>query len=108
MCCAPPPQVIQSDALDAASNLFKALGDPSRLIILSQLARSDCGICVCDFASALNVHQPTISHHLRLLREAGLVASVRRGTWVYYSLAADVRSRFLEALSILLPEKVIA
>ena len=65
--------------------MFKALGDPVRLRLLSLIASTD-EICVCDLTDAFTLSGPTISHHLRVLREAGLVDSDRRGTWVYYRL----------------------
>ncbi len=67
------------------ATMFKALGDPVRLRLLSMIASAPDGeICVCDLSSAFHLTGPTISHHLRILREAGLVDSDRRGTWVYY------------------------
>jgi ArsR family transcriptional regulator len=91
---------------DAA--LFKALGDPHRLTILATLARAEDEVCVCDFTSALPLNQPTVSHHLKILRDAGLVTSDRRGTWVYYRLAGDARDRINAALQSLIPQKVLA
>jgi ArsR family transcriptional regulator len=67
--------------------MFKALGDPVRLRLLSMIASAGGGeVCVCDLTGAFHLTGPTISHHLRVLREAGLVDSDRRGTWVYYRL----------------------
>lgn len=67
--------------------LFKALADDTRLEIIAFLAAADGGeLCVCDIEANFDLSQPTISHHLRLLREAHLVNSERRGTWVYYTL----------------------
>ncbi|WP_117208626.1 ArsR/SmtB family transcription factor [Allorhizocola rhizosphaerae] len=64
---------------------FKALGDPVRLQILSRITSADGGeVCVCDMRPGFDLTGPTISHHLRLLREAGLIDGQRRGTWVYY------------------------
>ena len=64
---------------------FKALGDPVRLRLLSLIAaRAGGEVCVCDLTDAFAVTGPTISHHLRVLREAGLIDCERRGTWVYY------------------------
>ena len=72
------------DATELATS-FKALADPVRLRLLSLIASFEGGeACVCDLAGAFDVSQPTISHHLRVLREAGLIDSERRGTWVYY------------------------
>ena len=79
-----------SEALteEAAAELakgFKALGDPVRLRLLSLIAaRAGGEVCVCDLTDAFTLTGPTISHHLRVLREAGLVECERRGTWVYY------------------------
>jgi ArsR family transcriptional regulator, arsenate/arsenite/antimonite-responsive transcriptional repressor len=63
--------------------LLSALADPVRLSIVRQLAAND-GICACDFTECCDVSQPTISHHLKVLREAGIVGSERRGLWAYY------------------------
>jgi len=86
-CCAPIADV----ALDATlatdlARLFKALGDPVRLRILSRITSAPDGeICVCDITGGdLEVSGPTVSHHLKVLREAGLIEGERRGTWVYY------------------------
>ena len=76
--------------------------------MLATLARAADEVCVCDFADALPLEQPTVSHHLRILREARLVTCVRRGTWVYYRLAAGARDRIDAALSSLIPEGVLA
>jgi ArsR family transcriptional regulator, arsenate/arsenite/antimonite-responsive transcriptional repressor len=73
-------------AVDLATG-FKALGDPVRLRLLSLIAaRAGAEVCVCDLTDAFDVKGPTISHHLRVLREAGLIDCERRGTWVYYWL----------------------
>lgn len=87
--------------------LFKALGDPHRLAMLATLARADDEVCVCDFTTALPLNQPTISHHLKILREAALVTNVRRGTWVYYRLAPGARERLAGALESLLPQRML-
>jgi len=99
--------VYDRDLTDEAG-LFKALADPARVAILATLARSEHEVCVCDFTSGLDLNQSTISHHLKLLKDAGLVTSVRRGTWGYYSLASDARARLEAALSSVLPTKVLA
>ena len=87
-CC---PSVLSAplDAHDAAELAigFSALGDPVRLRVLSMLAAAPQGeVCVCDFVQPLGKSQPTISHHLKILGEAGLVHGDRRGKWVWYSL----------------------
>jgi ArsR family transcriptional regulator len=85
-CC--PPMVDEALSEDAAVELakgFKALGDPVRLRLLSLIAaRAGGEVCVCDLTDAFPVKGPTISHHLKVLREAGLIDCQRRGTWVYY------------------------
>ncbi|MET9149500.1 MULTISPECIES: helix-turn-helix transcriptional regulator [unclassified Streptomyces] len=72
------------------AKVFKALGDPVRLRLLSMIAsRAGGEICVCDLTPAFDLSQPTISHHLKLLRQAGLIDCERRGTWVYYWLLPE-------------------
>ncbi len=105
--CCPPAQVDAADRADDAA-LFRALADSHRLTILATLARAEDEVCVCDFTSALPLNQPTVSHHLKLLRESGLVRSERRGTWVYYTLAPGAKARIDAALADLLPEKTYA
>lgn len=105
--CCPPADVDLTERVEEAG-LFKALADPHRLTILATLARAEDEVCVCDFTSALPLNQPTVSHHLKILRDAGLVTWERRGTWVYYRLAVDARARIDGALSALIPEKVLA
>ncbi|MEU1229678.1 metalloregulator ArsR/SmtB family transcription factor [Streptomyces sp. NPDC005828] len=85
-CCSPMVRepLDEEDAVDLAK-MFKALSDPIRLRLLSLIASYEGGeACVCDLTGPFDVSQPTISHHLKVLREAGLVGSERRGTWVYY------------------------
>ena len=73
---------------------FKALADPVRLRLLSVIASFEGGqACVCDLTGPFDVSQPTISHHLRVLREAGLIDSERRGTWVYYWVLPEALGR---------------
>jgi ArsR family transcriptional regulator, arsenate/arsenite/antimonite-responsive transcriptional repressor len=85
-CCTPivDEPLSESVAVDLAKG-FKALGDPVRLRLLSLIAvRAGAEVCVCDLTEAFAVTGPTISHHLKVLREAGLIDCQRRGTWVYY------------------------
>ena len=70
--CCPPAQVAR-EAFEAEAALFKAIADPYRLRMLATLARSAEEVCVCDFTDAFPLNQPTVSHHLRILRDAGLV-----------------------------------
>jgi len=77
-------------AADSLAALLKAVADPARLQLLALLRGSESGeACVCDLTEALGLSQPTVSHHLRVLVDAGLVARERRGTWAWYSLVPD-------------------
>lgn len=84
-------------SLDPDVRLLHALADPVRLAIVRQLSEAGT-VCACDFAACAEVSQPTISHHLRVLREAGWVTTERRGTWIYYALAPAAVER-LRALA---------
>lgn len=75
-------------AAEELAAVFKALADPTRVSIVNRLACVD-ECCVCDLTAAFALSQPTVSHHLRILREAGLVATERRGTWAYYRLVPE-------------------
>ena len=78
---------------DPEVQLLAALADPVRLSFVRQMAEND-GICACDFSECCSVSQPTISHHLKVLREAGVVRSERQGTNIVYSLAPDFTRRW--------------
>jgi ArsR family transcriptional regulator len=78
--------------LDPDVRLFAALADPTRLAIVRQLA-GEGETCACDFTSCCDVRQPTVSHHLRVLREAGVVTSERRGQWIFYRLDPSAAER---------------
>lgn len=83
--------------------MFKAIGDPVRLRMLSLIASHQGGeSCVCDISPAFDLSQPTISHHLKVLREAGLLECERRGTWVYYRV---VPSALAQLSAVLAPER---
>ncbi|GGS37847.1 metalloregulator ArsR/SmtB family transcription factor [Streptomyces griseoviridis] len=82
------------------ARVFKALGDPVRLRLLSMIASREGGeICVCDLTPAFDLSQPTISHHLKQLRQAGLIDCERRGTWVYYWLLPEATDRLAGLLT---------
>jgi ArsR family transcriptional regulator len=106
-CCLPPRDVTSADFTNAAT-LFKAISDPSRLVILAWLQRAEDDVCVCDFTGALPLNQPTVSHHLKILRDAGLVTCERRGTWVYYRLAPEAHRHLTAAFDSIFPQKVTA
>jgi DNA-binding transcriptional ArsR family regulator len=83
---------------DALAARFKALADPTRVAVVNRLAAAD-EVCVCDFVAALDLAQPTISHHLKILRDAGLVEASRRGTWAYYRLVPEAIDALRGALA---------
>src|SRR6187455_2075442 len=85
-CCAPlTKEPLTADAATAIAPLLKALADPVRLRLLSLVAsHADGEACVCDLNDAFDLSQPTISHHLKVLHEAGLLSRSKRGVWVYY------------------------
>ena len=87
-CCSPlGREPLTEDWAGDLARMFKALGDPVRLRLVSMVASHDGGeACVCDLTPAFELSQPTISHHLKVLREAGLLECERRGTWVFYRL----------------------
>src|SRR5919198_2365914 len=88
LCCGPPTPPLPKQARDELATRFKALADPTRVAIVNRLAAAP-EVCVCDLTAAFDLAQPTISHHLKILREAGLVDSTRRGTWAYYRLVPE-------------------
>ncbi|OLT11507.1 transcriptional regulator [Pseudonocardia sp. CNS-139] len=91
-CCSPLVRepLSEPQAADLA-RVFKAMGDPVRLRLLSLIASHAGGeACVCELTGVFDLSGPTISHHLKVLREAGLIAGERRGTWIYYRVLPDV------------------
>jgi ArsR family transcriptional regulator, arsenate/arsenite/antimonite-responsive transcriptional repressor len=82
-------------AIDPDVRLLQAAADPTRLAILRQLAATP-EVCACDFTACCDVSQPTVSHHLRVLREAGWVESERRGSWVWYRLRPEAAARLAQ------------
>ena len=89
-CCAPlaAPALGEEEAV-ATADLFKALADPARVRIVNALARGDEPVCACEFEPALGLSQPTVSHHLKKLTDAGLLEREQRGRWAYFSLKRD-------------------
>jgi len=100
-CCADLTSAPLSEAqATELSVVFKALGDPVRLRLLSLIAsRAGGEMCVCELTPAFELSQPTISHHLKLLRQAGLLDRERRGTWVYYRLVPDTMDKVAAVLT---------
>lgn len=101
-CCSPMVREPLGEASAAEmARMFKALSDPVRLRLLSLIASYEGGeACVCDLTGTFDVSQPTISHHLKVLRDAGLVGSERRGTWVYYRVMPESLSRLSGLLQV--------
>ena len=97
LCCRPGEVTMAPEAAAGLALTFKALGDPTRVAIVNRLAAGEC--CVCDLTEAFDLSQPTVSHHLKLLRDAGLVESERRGTWSYYRLLPEAIARLRAALA---------
>lgn len=83
--------------IDPDVQLLQALGHPTRLAIVRELTGGG-QVCACDFTSCCDVSQPTVSHHLRILKEAGVVEAERRGTWIYYRIVPSAAER-LRALA---------
>lgn len=102
--CAEPALIGEPIGEASAAELaqvFRALGDPVRLRLVSLIGAREGGeVCVCDLTSAFDLTQPTISHHLRVLREAGIIDSERRGTWVYYRLVPEALERMAALLAV--------
>ncbi|MGL4339400.1 MAG: ArsR/SmtB family transcription factor [Rhodoglobus sp.] len=99
-CCSPLTRdLLQQSHAESLARALKALADPARLRLLSMIAAAeDQEACVCDLTAALDIGQPTVSHHLKVLADAGFVTRSRRGIWVYYALvpgALDAISRLL-------------
>ncbi|MFE9454101.1 ArsR/SmtB family transcription factor [Streptomyces sp. NPDC006739] len=99
----------EDQAADLAK-VFKALGDPVRLRLMSMIAsRGEGGeVCVCELTPAFDLSQPTISHHLKLLRQAGLIDCERRGTWVYYWVLPAVLNKLAAFLTSTQPAEATA
>ena len=97
LCCGPDTEPLDSGEAEALAARFKALADPTRVAIVNRLAAAD-EVCVCDFVAALDLAQPTVSHHLKVLRDAGLVESSRRGTWAFYRLVPEAVGELRQTL----------
>jgi ArsR family transcriptional regulator, arsenate/arsenite/antimonite-responsive transcriptional repressor len=99
-CCvavAPPLPAVQADGL---ALIFKALADPTRVQMLHMLKAATEPICVCDFTAAFDLGQPTVSHHLAKLKEAGLVASFKQGVWSFYTVRHNLSEAGRAALAL--------
>src|SRR3954449_9889903 len=93
-CCRPLGSPALSDEeAQASAALFRTLADPARVKIVNLLATSDEPVCACEFEPALRLSQPTVSHHLKKLTDAGLVEREQRGKWAYFSLKPEASSQ---------------
>ena len=96
-CCTPTSTISDDDARMLAS-MFKALADPARVKIMSMLLNAD-EVCACDFSASIEKTAATTSHHLKLLRESGLVSAEKRGTWVWYRVVPERLAAVRDALA---------
>jgi ArsR family transcriptional regulator len=101
--CAPNPlvrEVLGEDEAVALAGVLKALADPVRLRLVSMIAAHEGGqVCACELADPLGRSQPTVSHHLKTLREAGILASEKRATWIYYRIVPEALAQLAGLLA---------
>ncbi len=91
-CCAPlASATLSDDEADATAAVFRALGDPARVRIVNLLATSEEPVCICNLVEPLGLSQPTVSHHMKKLVDAGLVGREQRGKWAFFDLNPDAR-----------------
>ena len=88
ICCGSDARPLEPSVATDLAGRFRALADPTRVAIVNRLSGAE-ELCVCDLTAAFDLSQPTISHHLKILRDVGLVESSRRGTWAYYRLVPE-------------------
>jgi ArsR family transcriptional regulator len=100
--CCPPllEEPISTSEAEVAARVFKALSDPARVRLLSIVASSaDQEACVCDLLPGMDLSQPTVSHHLKVLHEAGILDRERRGSWVYYRIRPEALTAISKAVA---------
>jgi ArsR family transcriptional regulator, arsenate/arsenite/antimonite-responsive transcriptional repressor len=100
-CCVTVAPLLPDAQADDLAGLFRALADPTRVQMLHLLQAATEPICVCDFTAAFDLGQPTVSHHLARLKDAGLVTSYKRGVWSFYLLRQDLPEPVRAALAII-------
>ncbi|MGI8879361.1 MAG: ArsR/SmtB family transcription factor [Jatrophihabitans sp.] len=100
-CCSPlTGGVLDTSAADRLAHVLKALGDPTRVRLLSLIAAHQDGeACICNLTEPVGLSQPTVSHHMKQLVDAGLVTREQRGKWAYYRVAPDTLSAIARALT---------
>src|SRR5919204_4112696 len=93
-CCAPlAAPTLSDDEAGATASLFRALGDPARVRIVNMIATAGEAVCVCNLTEPLGLTQPTVSHHLKKLTDAGLLVREQRGRWAYFSIDDQAMAR---------------
>ena len=98
-CCTPVTGALDAEAAETLARVFKALGDPTRVRLLSLIAAAAGGeACVCDLIEPVGLSQPTVSHHMKLLVDAGLVSREQRGKWAYYRVVEETLSAIGQVL----------
>ena len=98
-CCSPAQPAVADEAAQELASMFKALADPARVKIMSMLLNAE-EVCACDVSEGIGKSAATTSHHLKLLRDAGLVTGSRRGTWVYYRAVPERLAAVGDTLSL--------
>jgi ArsR family transcriptional regulator, arsenate/arsenite/antimonite-responsive transcriptional repressor len=99
-CCVPVVHPdVERDAAERMATIAKALGDPARIQLVDVLRKAAGKVCVCELVPLFELSQPTVSHHLKVLRQAGIVDSERRGLWAYYYVLPDALEELSEWLS---------
>ena len=108
-CCTVPnlPAPMTDDLKRDLVAVFKALGDATRLEIFRLIAAQQEPICVCDIVDRFELRQPTISHHLKVLRDAGLVTATKQGIWAYYAVNEDGLAMVRETFDLIAPAKAV-
>lgn len=101
-CCGPGTPPLPAGEAETLAARFKALSDPTRVAILNRLAQAE-ETCVCDLNAAFDLSQPTISHHLKVLRDAGLADVSRRGTWAFYRVVPEALAELSGVLAVSRP-----
>ncbi len=103
-CCGDGSAGLGAERASELARVFKALGDPARVRLLSIIAGSTDGeACICDLTEPVGLSQPTVSHHMKLLVEAGLVTREQRGRWAYFAVAPGARALLTGSLDAVVP-----
>jgi ArsR family transcriptional regulator len=100
-CCQPVAAPLSDARVDELSHVYRALGDATRVQIVHILTAAAEPVCVCDFTAAFELGQPTVSHHLARLREAGIVTSTKQGVWAFYQLNPEMSAAARAAVQLI-------